>query len=373
MVLVLSGFNGIEQVIEDLYSAFDPEIRITKTKGKTLVPHDELIQRIKSVEGVEYVAPYIEETTILKNEDRETWVIARMKGITQDYLDRMEMEPFVIEGGTFIEQNGYPYAILGSGLMHELQAFVQISDQSLPELIKVVGLMGDEKLSKSRENAIRDSMVTISGRFLINPKYDESYFLVPIDFAANLVDYNNEVTGLELILSESAEQDEVKAKLKEVLGDDYFVQDKFDQNELLFKTHESEKWITFLILCFIFVLSTFNMIASLTMLVLDKRQDIGTLKSMGAHLSTVRRIFIYEGLLINFIGAISGIVIGLLIAFGQMQFGWVSIGGDAIVEAYPVRIVWWDLIWIFVMVLVVGILSTFLPVRYLLSKKKINW
>src|SRR5690606_29184951 len=193
----------------------------------------------------------------------------------------------------------------------------------------------------------------ISGRFLINPKYDESYFLVPIEFAAKIVDYEDKVTGIELILNEDADHSKVKKQLQNIFGKDFKVEDKFDQNALLFKTHESEKWITFLILCFIFVLSTFNMIASLTMLVLDKRQDISTLKSMGATLGLIRRIFVFEGLLINLIGAVSGLVIGLLITMGQMEFGWVSIGGDAIVEAYPVRIVWWDLLWIFAMVVIV--------------------
>src|SRR5690606_29904318 len=141
---------------EDLYSAFDPDIRITKVKGKTLTPDDQLLEEIRNVEGVVYAAPFIEETTILKNEDRETWVIASMKGISPEYLEKINMDKYIMEGSKFIEQNGYPYDILGSGLMHELQAYVQISDETLPELITVVGLMGDEKLSKSRENAIID-------------------------------------------------------------------------------------------------------------------------------------------------------------------------------------------------------------------------
>ena len=367
MVLVLSGFNGIEHVIEELYSAFDSDIKITLRRGKTFDPAQFPASKLIELEGVEGGSFIIEETTILKENGR--WVLAEMKGVQPSFLEMNQVADFVVKGYDLLEYDGQPYAIMGGGLLAQLSTGIPENEVLNPlNTVKVVGLLGDDKLSQKREDALNEMHVSLAGEFRVNPKYDDSYFLVDIAFAAAVLEYEQEVTGFELGLQLGEDQSAMKEEIQSILGSDYLVQDKFDQNALLFNTHKSEKWMTFLILCFIFVLATFNMIASLTMLVLDKRKDMYTLTALGADQPTIRKVFIAEGLIINFLGATIGILLGLLVAYLQIEFGWVSMGSNAIVDAFPVRIVWRDLLWILVAVLLVGMVSTYLPVRYLLRK-----
>ena len=354
MVLVISGFNGIEHVVEEMYSVFDADIQITRAKGKRIDMDEVPMEKLRAIDGVQFSSAYIEETTILKNDNDEGWVIARMKGVQPEFLEMSDMDRFVKEGETMINMQGVSFALMGTELMSRLQAYIHDPNDGY-EHVRVLGLIGDERLSSSREDAVKDTAIYVSARFSINAKYDGNYFIVPLEFASALLEYDNDITGIELGLAEGADPKEVKEKVQKVLGSKFKVMDKEDQNALLFQTHRSEKWIVFLILCFIFVLSTFNMIASLTMLIMDKREDIATIKALGADQKLIRRVFIAEGLLINFLGIIVGIVLGLAIAVGQMQFGWVSMGPDAVIAAFPVRIVWIDLFWIFLTVFTVGL------------------
>ncbi len=364
MVVVLSGFNGIEHVIEEMYTAFDSDIRITPSRGKTFFVDEIPREKIAKIDGVEASSLFIEETTILKSAE-QNWVLSKMKGVEDTYIEMNGIDNFIKDGVPVIEREGYPYAIAGAGLLRRLDTYV--SSRSV-KYIHVGGLLGDEKLSKQKDDALNEMQLGLSASFEVNPKYDDSHFLVPLWYAQEVLGYDNEVSGIELSISDNVDASDLKSELEGVLGSSFKVQDKDDQNALLFNTHKSEKWMTFLILCFIFLLATFNMIASLTMLVLDKRKDMSTLRAMGADKLTIRKIFIYEGLLINFLGALLGIGIGLAITLGQAHFGWVSMGGNSFVEAFPVKIVWIDLLWIFGTVLAVGIVTTYIPVRLLLRK-----
>lgn len=371
MVVVLSGFNGIEHVIKEMYSGFDSDIKITTKKGKTfdrdVVSRDALLE----ISGVSNASYIIEETVILKTSE-QNWVLGRMKGVDEHFIDMNEMDRFIDKGQPRLSTQGYPLAIMGSGLLRDLDAHVKSNGF---QGLNVLAIVGNEKISKARNEAykdsiIRDSVISIGAQFSANPKYDDSYFIVPIAFAADILMLKNQVTNIELSLDAKADVLKVKSDLQNLLGDSFLVEDKFDQNKLLFSTHKSEKWMTFLILCFIFLLATFNMIASLTMLVLDKKKDMATLHALGMNYKGIRSIFINEGLLINFIGAFFGLAIGLLICLGQQHFGWIEMGNKAVIDAFPIRIVWLDLLWIFATVLLVGVLTTYIPVRYLLREKQ---
>lgn len=370
MVVVLSGFNGIEHVIKEMYSGFDSDIKITAKKGKTFDRNTISRESLLDIDGITNASYIIEETVILKTSE-QNWVLGRMKGVDEHFIEMNEMDRFIDKGQARLSTQGYPLAIMGSGLLRDLDAHVKSNGF---QGLKVLAIVGNEKVSKARNEAykdsiIRDSVISIGAQFSANPKYDDSYFIVPIEFASDILLLKNEVTNLELSLEPKADIQKVKSELKEALGPDYLIEDKFDQNKLLFSTHKSEKWMTFLILCFIFLLATFNMIASLTMLVLDKKKDMETLHAMGMNYKSIRSIFINEGLLINFLGAFIGLTIGLLICFGQQEFGWIEMGNKAVIDAFPIRIVWLDLLWIFITVLLVGIVTTYIPVRYLLRGK----
>jgi len=368
MVVVLSGFNGLESKIEEVYSRFDSDIKITALKGKTFSIQELDKSELLALDNVDRASYVIEETVILRNPGRN-WVLGTMKGVEKEYLKMNKMSRFIVNGDSKLYSDQIPLAIIGTGLMHSLESHVKSRGLNF---IKVLALRGDEELSKAKKEALNEKLIGVGAEFVDSAKYQQSHLIVPIDFATDILEYKNSYTALELNLKSGTDVSLVKSTIEELVGPKFKVSDKFDQNKLLFMTHKSEKWMVFLVLCFIFVLATFNMIASLTMLVLDKKKDIFTLHAMGMNFRSLRRIFINEGLLINFFGALLGIVLGLVIALGQQTFGWVELEGDAIVKVFPVKIVWFDLFWIFGTVLIVGLFTTYLPVRVLLRKRIVD-
>ncbi len=365
MVIVLSGFNGIEDFVENRYSRLDSDIKITKKLGKKTTKESLKKEELLALEEVANASYFIEEIAILKS-TKDNWVLAEMKGIEPSFLDMAGLKKYLYDGELTLEIDTFPQTIMGVGLAGQLRTYISTVR---PQTIKVLGVQGSEKLSKSKESALQEQKIPLAGVFKSkNPKYDDKFFFTTLNFASGILGYDGDVTGIELQLEESVDSEKIKGKLTDILGDGFEIQNRFDQNELLFSTHRTEKWMTFLILCFIFLLATFNMIASLTMLVLDKKRDIATLHALGANYTTIRQIFITEGLLINFLGASIGIGLGLIFTYGQLQFGWVGMGEQAELESFPVKIVWLDLLWIFGTVLFVGIITTYIPVRYLLRK-----
>ncbi len=365
MVIVLSGFNGIEDFVENRYSRLDSDIKITKKLGKKTKIESLKKDELLALDEVKDASYFIEETAILKS-SKENWVLAEMKGVEGSFLGMSKIEDYLHDGELLLEIDTLPQTIMGIGLAGQLRTYVS---SVRPQSIKVLGVRGNEKLSRSKQSALTEKLIYLSGVFKSkNPKYDDKFFLTNLDFASEILGYDGDVTGIELDLEASVDSDKIKEKLSAILGDDFKIQNRFDQNELLFSTHKTEKWMTFLILCFIFLLATFNMIASLTMLVLDKKKDISTLHALGANYTMIRKIFITEGLLINFLGASVGIGLGLIFTYGQLQFGWVGMGEQAELSSFPVKIVWLDLLWIFGTVLFVGVITTYIPVRYLLRK-----
>jgi ABC-type lipoprotein release transport system permease subunit len=213
--------------------------------------------------------------------------------------------------------------------------------------------------------------VYIGGIFLVNqPVYDENYLIIPLDLARELFDYENEVSALEIKLKEEVDIDRVQNNIRRIIGDDYLVKNRYEQQEEAFSMISIEKWVTFLMLCFILLIATFNVIGSLSMLIVDKRSDILTLRNLGADNQLISRIFLFEGWLISAIGAIFGIVSGILLCLGQQYFGWLQLGtqGTFAVNAYPVIIESGDLVLILSAVLTIGFLATLYPVRYLAEK-----
>lgn len=367
LIVVLSAFNGIEALVEDLYSSFDAEIRITPASGKTFDRTQFPGEEIASIDEVKYRTDVIEETTILKHENQ--WVLARMKGVEADFLKMTDIEGLVDQGDPILYDGEREFAIMGRAVLARLGGYIHDPsvNHSAYERIKVFGLLGDKKLSRERDEAIKEEFISVSSTFAVNPKYNSGYYVVPIDFARRVLNYGNRISAVEIGLEQGSNEESVRDEMQEILGDEYEVQTRYEQNELIYQTNKTEKWITFAILCFIFILATFNLIASLTMLILDKKRDISVLASMGATRTMIRRVFFYEGLMINFLGALSGLGIGLLLCWLQKEFALVPLKGT-IIDSYPVIVEVGDIALILTSVLVVGVLSSYLPVRYLVSK-----
>ncbi len=369
MIIVLSGFNGIEELVEKLYSSFDADIRITKTEGKTFDFHEISKEEILKIEGVDAITKVIEEITMIKHEDR--WITATMKGVEDSYLSICLLDSVLTEGEAKLQEEGFNKAIIGIGLQNKIQV---TSDPRYHDYLTVYGLLRDEKFSKNNTDAFKPEMISVGGVFAINPEFDNTYFLVPIQFAKNLLEYENDITAYEVSVKSAFTNKQVKEEIQKLVGDKFEVKTRYEQNELVFKTNETEKWMVFLILGFILLLSTFNIIASLTMLILDKKKDIETLISMGATRQFILKVFFLEGVFINLLGGIIGISVGLLIAWLQLTFHFVTLD-NSVIPYWPVSIHLLDVLMVFGTVALIGIGSSYVPVSYLIKrhfKKQFN-
>jgi lipoprotein-releasing system permease protein len=369
MIIVLSGFNGIEELVEKLYSSFDADIRITRSEGKTFDFHEISKEDILKIEGVDAITEVIEEITMIKHEDR--WITATMKGVEDSYLSICHLDSVLTEGEAKLQDDGFNKAIIGIGLQNKVQV---TSDPRYHDYLTVYGLLRDEKFSKNNTDAFKPEMISVGGVFAINPEFDNTYFLVPIQFAKNLLEYENDITAYEISVKSEFTNKQVKEEIQKLVGDKFQVKTRYEQNELVFKTNETEKWMVFLILGFILLLSTFNIIASLTMLILDKKKDIETLISMGATRQFILKVFFLEGIFINLLGGIIGISIGLLIAWLQLTFHFVTLD-NSVIPYWPVSIHFSDVVMIFGTVVLIGIGSSYIPVSYLIKrhfKKQFN-
>lgn len=363
MVIVLSAFNGIEGLVENLFSSFDPSLKITVNKGKTFNENDIDYNKLIELDGINSVSKVIEEITMLKHGDQ--WITATIKGVDSSFFNVCNISSALIEGNTNLKKDGFQGTIIGLGIQNKLQV---TSDPRYSNSITAYGLLRSQKLSKNNKKAFKPLMLNVNGVFSINPEFDNQYIITSLDFARNLLEYKNSITSLEIGIDENADAKNLKPKIKSIIGDQYTIKTRYEQNELIFKTNQTEKWMVFLILGFILILSTFNIIASISMLLFDKQKDIKTLISLGATQSFIQRIFFLEGLFINFLGGIVGIIVGLGICLLQINFHLVKLQ-NSVIDYWPVEIEMKDLILVLGTVLVIGIISSYLPVKYLIRKQ----
>lgn len=361
MVIILSAFNGLEGIVEGLYTSFDSDLKIELKEGKSFNLDKVPVAELESLHGVQAFTPVIEEITLIKHDDK--WVTCVMKGMNEEYLLRSGMDSMMIEGFLDLGEGEEALAVVGYGIQSRLGV---TADPRFIQLVSVHGLVRTKKIKKTNQPFNKKS-IPIGGVFAINPEFDEKYFIVPLSFAADLLEYENDVTGLEMDCDATADLEEVKEQVETVLGPQYEVKTYFEQNELLYETHKSEKWMTFVILAFILVLASFTLIASLTMLVIDKKKDIDTLASMGATRRQIRQVFFLEGILINFVGVIIGLGIGYLVCLLQQELKLFKMEG-AIVPYYPVEMEWGDFGLILCTLLFIGVVATYFPVRYLVKR-----
>lgn len=362
MIIVLSAFNGIEGLVQDLYSSFDPDIKITLKEGKTFNIENNELEQLNNIIGVASVSKTIDEVVLLKK--GENWVTGTMKGVDENFLKQSIPDSIMTEGFPVVKEGGAEFAILGYGVQNLLQVS---SNPQFNNTITIYGLKRTEKINKNNKDAFEPRMISVGGIFSINPDFDNKYTIVPLSFASSILGYKNEITALEVGITKNTDPDDVKNQIISLLGDKFNVKTRYEQNELIFKTNETEKWMVFLILGFILLLSTFNIIASLTMLILDKKKDIQTLSSIGTPQSQIKKIFIYEGLLINSLGAFLGIVVGLGVALAQIKFHLIKMT-NSVVDYWPIIIKPMDVLLIFGTVLIVGFTSSYLPPNILFKR-----
>ena len=339
LVCTLSVFNGFQDMVASFFTAFDPQLKITIREGKVFDGQDERIRAVCALPEVSVSTETLEENAMVQYKDRQAMVV--LKGVEDNFEDLTEIDSILYGAGEFILHDSIVnYGVMGVELVSTLGtglAFVDPLQVYLPKRNAKVN-MANPGASFNRDYLYSPGVV-----FVVNQqKYDESYILTSLDFLRNLLDYTTEVSGIELKLKPNTNISSVQSKI--------------------------EKLISYLFLTFILMIACFNVIGSLSMLILDKKDDVITLRSLGASDKLISRIFLFEGRLISLFGAISGIILGLILCFIQQKFGIITLGGGGgtfVVDAYPVSVHAWDVVLIFITVLAVGFLSVWYPVRYL--------
>ena len=365
LVCTLSVFNGFQDMVASFFTAFDPQLKITVREGKVFDGQDKRIGVVCLLPEVDVFTETLEENAMVQYKDRQAMVV--LKGVEDNFEELTAIDSILYGAGDFLLHDSIVnYGVMGGELVATLGTGLQFVDPLQVYLPK-----RNAKVNMANPGASfnRDYLYSPGVVFVVNQQeYDGKYILTSLDFLRQLLDYTTEVSAIELKLKPGANVSSVQAKIEKILGNDFIVQNRYQQQADVFRIMEIEKLISYLFLTFILMIACFNVIGSLSMLILDKKDDVVTLRSLGADDKLISRIFLFEGRLISLFGAVSGIVLGLLLCFIQQEFGIISLGGGGgtfVVDAYLVSVHAWDVLLIFVAVLTVGFLSVWYPVRYL--------
>ena len=365
LVCTLSVFNGFQDMVAGFFTAFDPELKITIREGKVFEPQGAAFQEVRSLPEIGVWTETLEENAMVQYKDRQAMAI--IKGVEDNFEELTSIDSLLYGAGEFILHDSIvDYGVLGVELISELGTGLQFVDP-----LQVYAPKRNVRVNMANPSASfnRDYLFSPGVVFVVNQqKYDARYILTSLSFARNLFNYDTEVSAVELKLKPGADVTAVQRKIARILGDEFVVLDRYEQQADVFRIMEIEKFISYLFLTFILAIACFNVIGSLSMLILDKREDVETLRNLGADDRLIARIFLFEGRLISLFGALSGIVLGLLLCYIQQRFGIISLGGGSgsfIVDAYPVSVHATDVILIFITVITVGFLSVWYPVHYL--------
>ncbi len=332
LVIVLSVFNGFKGLISNFYSNFDPDMKITAVKGKMFNPADYDFEKIKSLPDVANYAEVLEEVALLKYGDQVYPAI--VKGVPANYASYTNIDTLITDGSFMLEYQGIDYAVVGQGVAYNLGIKPELLDHIMiyvPKKGKVTSL--------NPARAINHNYVFPAGVFSLLEEIDSKYIIVSFKYAADLFESENNISSVELGLNHSSNAKKIQKEIQAILGDGFSVKNKYQQHDLIYKTMESEKWAAYLILVFILIIASFNILGSLSMLIIDKKEDIYIFKSMGATSKTIRRIFLYEGWLISIVGAVIGSLLGIFVCWIQIKFGIITLPGTGtfVVSAYPVQ------------------------------------
>lgn len=370
LVCALSVYNGFNDLVSSLFGHFDAELKITPVKGKVFDPETESMRALEALPMVACYSEVLQDNVLVRYHDRQG--VAVLKGVDASYEQLTQIDSILIDGSFKLADEVVNYANLGIGLAYALginAGFVTPMEIYAPKRAERVN-MANPASSFQLEYAYIGSVFRTDQQL-----YDDSYLIVPLALARSLFDYEHEVSAIELKLHDSKQVAQAKQEISRLLGEEFKVQDRFEQQEDSFRMMQIEKWMTFLILTFILAIALFNVVGSLSMLMIEKQADVATLRNLGADNRLIRRIFLLEGWMISAFGAGIGIVIGVTLCLLQQTFGFISLGdaaGAFVIDAYPVRIAVGDIVTILCTVLLIGFLAAWYPVRYLAKRFRIE-
>ncbi len=368
LILVLSVFNGFEGLVVSLYQSFNPDIMVSAKQGKVFVMEDSIVNQISGISGIESFSKVLEENAIFKYNDHE--YIATIKGVDKNFESVSGVGGKMVEGKFVLSEKGISYAVLGAGVADALS--VNLKNQ-LNTIQVYLPKRGKETLSLDPAQAFSRKNIAPAGIFSIQQEFDSKYILAPLDFVRELLSYETQVSAIEIKLKPDADAQLAKKELTKILGGSCLVQDRYEQNKFLFRVMRIEKWAVYAILSLILVVAAFNIIGSLSMLVIEKTKDIAILKTMGADNGMIRKIFLLEGLLTSLTGSLIGILIAVFLCLIQIYFKLIKLQGSGtfVIDSYPVEMKWQDFLLVAATVVVIAVATSWIPAQRAVSRSAI--
>ena len=368
LVVVLSGFNGFSDLVASFFTNFDPQLKIEATKGKAMPADDPLLVKVKHLPSVEVATECVQDQALAVYHDKQAMVT--VKGVEDNFDSLTHISNILYGDGDFtLHVANLQYGVIGIRLAQDLGTGVTWQDYLQ---IYAPQREGQYDVSNPTNAFVKDSLVSPGALFQVKQsKYDQGYVITSIDFARRIFNRQGEITSLELRMKLGVNIDNAKEEIQAMLGDKYKVLDRYEQQADTFNIMRIEKLFAYVFLTFILMVACFNIIGSLSMLIIDKKNDVITLRNLGATDGQIRRIFLFEGRMISAAGAVIGIVLGLILCWLQQTYGLVQLGdqaGNFVVNAYPISVHPEDILLIFLTVILVGWLSVWYPVRYMSRK-----
>lgn len=360
MIFVLSIFNGFNVVISDNIHKMSADLQITSVKGKTLNTNDFPFDKIKEIKNVELVLPTITEDALFRNQDKQQ--IGQIKGVPAEYYTVERIDKSIVKSGRFGTDADVDFAIPGVGMAY----YLGINPNNPFTMIQVYVPRRGNASSFSIENSFNTGQLFVNQSFATNQDIDETTILAPYEWLSELIEYEGLASDVEIFVNQSSNVNKIKKEIKKILGPDYNVHDQYEQQSTLYKMMKSEKLAVYLILVFILVMATFNVIGSLSMLIIEKKKDTATLRAMGGDNSLIRSIFLNEGTIIAVVGGIIGLILGIVAVLLQQYVGIIRLGdgtGNYIVEYYPVALQLQDVLIVLATITVIGGIAAFTTVR----------
>lgn len=360
LVVVLSVFNGLEDFQRGLFKSFDADLKISPLKGKNFDCPPSLLQKIRKIDGVKNINQVIEENVLVRYRDAS--MVVNLKGVDDNFLKQDRLKKSLIDGKLILKENGISHAIVGSGVALtmgiDVDAFFTAMEVWYPRNSNA------KTLNLTSGDAFNKMSLIPSGVFAIEQQYDDSYIFAPLSFAQNLFDYNDERTSLEIQVSDDEMINSIQSSVKELLGKEFVVQNQDEQHASLLRAIKIEKLFVFLTLTFIIGIASFNIFFSLSMLAIEKKEDVKTLFAIGANSGMIQKIFLAEGAIVAFSGAIVGLVLGFTLCWLQQTYGFVSMGiVGALIDAYPVKMQFWDFFFTALVVIIITMIASYFPAK----------
>lgn len=363
LVVVLSVYGGFNNLIHSMFNSFDPDLKITAVEGKTFKLDEFDYAGLKKLQGIAYISETLEESAIIEyNSWRD---VVTVKGVTPNYTNVTSLDSLIFSGNTTFKREGLPAAVIGLGIAYKLGIRMNFL-----EPMHLYAAKRGKKVSLNLARSINQKYIYPSGIFSVQEKYDAEYVLVPLEFARELFDVPEKVSSLEIKIQPGNNIDDIQSQVQNITGSMFHVKNKYQQQELIYKVMNSEKWAIYFILVFILIIASFNILGSISMVIIDKKDDIAILRSMGADSQTINRLFLYQGWLITLTGSIIGIISGVIICLVQIYFELLKLPGNGsfAVTAYPVSINLAQLLLTFITVMVIGFFASWIPIRYFSGK-----